>query len=191
MGKADPDTVFCQDAGASAQPVPSTGIYLEHCKEVSFGLYGSLEVTPQIEEAKRRRTSETKHGRIAMLATMGCFTPVICGNVPGYLSYTAKLKIADVPDGLSSYAPVISAGKAYHEQLSVAEITMSVFEPSSMYVKCDPRHGKYMACCIMYRGAVVPKDVNAAAATIKTKRTIQFWQGGDLIKDEARLLRPS
>ena len=44
------------------------------------------------------------------------------------------------------------AEKAYHEQLSVAEITMSVFEPASMMVKCDPRHGKYMACCMMYRG---------------------------------------
>ncbi len=34
--------------------------------------------------------------------------------------------------------------------------------------------GKYMACCMLYRGDVVPKDVNAAIATIKTKRTIQF-----------------
>ncbi|CAE8643185.1 unnamed protein product [Polarella glacialis] len=75
---------------------------------------------------------------------------------------------------LSSYAPIISAEKAYHEQLSVAEITMSVFEPAAMFVKCDPRHGKYMACCMMYRGDVVPKDVNASVATIKTKRTIQF-----------------
>ena len=41
-------------------------------------------------------------------------------------------------------------------------------------VKCDPRHGKYMAVCLLYRGDVVPKDVNAAIATIKTKRTIQF-----------------
>ena len=56
----------------------------------------------------------------------------------------------------------------------VAEITMSVFEPAAMFVKCDPRHGKYMACCMMYRGDVVPKDVNASVATIKTKRTIQF-----------------
>merc|ERR1712138_299394 len=32
----------------------------------------------------------------------------------------------------------------------------------------------YMACCMLYRGDVVPKDVNAAIATIKTKRTIQF-----------------
>ncbi|KAE8671493.1 Tubulin alpha chain [Hibiscus syriacus] len=68
----------------------------------------------------------------------------------------------------------ISAEKAYHEQLSVAEITNSAFKPSSMMAKCDPRHGKYMACCLMYRGDVVPKDVNAAVATIKTKSTIQF-----------------
>ncbi|KAL1085647.1 hypothetical protein V6Z11_D08G064200 [Gossypium hirsutum] len=75
---------------------------------------------------------------------------------------------------LSSYAPVISAEKAYHEQLSVAEITSSAFEPASMMAKCNPRHRKYMACCLMYRGDVVPKDVNAALATIKTKMTIQF-----------------
>merc|ERR1712219_21893 len=75
---------------------------------------------------------------------------------------------------LSSFAPVISAEKAYHEQLSVAEITSACFEPASMMAKCDPRHGKYMATCLMFRGDVVPKDVNAAVATIKTKRTIQF-----------------
>ena len=54
------------------------------------------------------------------------------------------------------------------------EITNACFEPANQMVKCDPRHGKYMACCMLYRGDVVPKDVNAAIATIKTKRTIQF-----------------
>ena len=51
---------------------------------------------------------------------------------------------------------------------------MSVFEPAALMVRCDPRHGKYMACCLMLRGDVVPKNVNAAIATIKTKHTIQF-----------------
>ena len=75
---------------------------------------------------------------------------------------------------LLAYAPVISAEIAYHERLTVAEITNSVFEPLNQMVKCDPRHGKYMACCMMYRGDVVPKDVNAAISTIKLKRTIRF-----------------
>jgi len=75
---------------------------------------------------------------------------------------------------LTSYAPLISAEKALHEKNSVAELTSDVFEPTNMMTKCDPRHGKYMACLLMYRGDVVPKDVNAAVAAIKTKRTIQF-----------------
>ena len=75
---------------------------------------------------------------------------------------------------LVSYAPIISAEKAFHEQLSVSEMTTSCFEPANQMVVCDPRHGKYMACCLLYRGDVVPKDVNAAIAMIKTRRTIQF-----------------
>ena len=41
-------------------------------------------------------------------------------------------------------------------------------------MKCDPHHGKYMAFCLLYHGNVIPKDVNAVIATIKTKHSIQF-----------------
>ena len=73
-----------------------------------------------------------------------------------------------------TYAPIVSADKAVHEQFSVAELTSSCFEASNQMVKCDPRLGKYMACCLLYRGDVVPKDVNNAIAAIKGKRSIQF-----------------
>ena len=42
-------------------------------------------------------------------------------------------------------------------------------------VKCDPRHGKYMACCMLYRGVVVPKDVNAAIPSIKEEYSVFYW----------------
>merc|ERR1712137_771820 len=75
---------------------------------------------------------------------------------------------------LCSYAPVISAEKAYHERFTVPELTNAAFEPSNFMAKCDPRHGKYMACCLMYRGDIVTADVTAAVTSIKQKTTIQF-----------------
>ncbi len=75
---------------------------------------------------------------------------------------------------LVTYAPVVSQEKAYHEAFTVAEITSACFEPNNQMVKCDPRHGKYMSCCLLYRGDVVAKDATSAISSIKAKRTIQF-----------------
>ncbi len=119
-----------------------------------------------------------------------------------------------------TYAPIVSAEKAFHEKSTVEEITTACFEPGNQVsknnfygyrfkkldhftkyrnlylldkwssfmeqwlqdfmeltfqlVKCDPRNGKYMAICLLYRGDVVPRDVNAAIAKLKKQRTIQF-----------------
>lgn len=48
------------------------------------------------------------------------------------------------------------------------------FEATNQMVKCNQSSGKYMSICLLYRGDVVPKDVNAAIAKIKTKKTIKF-----------------
>ncbi|OON15001.1 hypothetical protein X801_09200 [Opisthorchis viverrini] len=36
-----------------------------------------------------------------------------------------------------------------------------------------PKFGQFHACCLLYRGDVVPKDVNAAITKIKTQKTVQ------------------
>eukprot|EP00435_Cladocopium_sp_Y103_P029682 s1157_g7.t1 len=63
-----------------------------------------------VETFKRRRSVELKHGRIAMLATMGYITPEIAGKFPGYLSPSAGLKFADVPNGLAAISKVPAGG---------------------------------------------------------------------------------
>eukprot|EP00435_Cladocopium_sp_Y103_P010017 s395_g2.t1 len=64
-----------------------------------------------VENFKRRRQTELKHGRISMLATMGYITPEITGKFPGYLSPSAGLKFADVPNGLAAISKVPAAGQ--------------------------------------------------------------------------------
>ncbi|ELK07759.1 Tubulin alpha-1 chain [Pteropus alecto] len=79
---------------------------------------------------------------------------------------------------LATYAPVISAEKSYYEQLSVAEITN--VELANQIVKCDSHHNKYMACCLLYYGDVVPKDVNAALPPSRPSVPSSMWTGTPL-----------
>ncbi|KAG8234061.1 hypothetical protein J437_LFUL013557 [Ladona fulva] len=72
---------------------------------------------------------------------------------------------------IPNYAPL--SFKSYHEP-SVTEITNTCFEATNQMVKCNSNGGKYMACCMLYRGDVVAKDVNEAIGKIKTSRSIQF-----------------
>lgn len=75
---------------------------------------------------------------------------------------------------LSSYAPIISAHKATHETMSVNDITTAAFDSANMMAKCDPRRGKYMACCLMYRGDVTPKDMTQAISHMRSKASVRF-----------------
>ena len=57
-------------------------------------------------------------------------------------------------------------------------------------VKKGPCLDVLLVCGLMHRGGVVPKDVNAAVATLKTKRAVQFvdWSPTGFKRGIARLL---
>jgi tubulin alpha len=75
---------------------------------------------------------------------------------------------------LSSYAPLMSKEEMTCDSLTTSDITNSCFETSNMMAKCDPRLGKYIACCLMYRGDVLNKEVQDSIKTIKSKSSVQF-----------------
>ncbi|KAI9592679.1 alpha tubulin 6 [Syncephalis fuscata] len=75
---------------------------------------------------------------------------------------------------LATYAPIISADRVNHEQSNVQDITLACFENKNQMVKCNPDKGKYMACCLLYRGDVVPKDATAAIVKVKGLSTVQL-----------------
>ncbi|CAE7610866.1 FCPA [Symbiodinium natans] len=79
-----------------------------------FGFWDPIGFTADgdVDAFKRRRATELKHGRIAMLATMGYMTPEITGKFPGYLSPSMDIKFADVPNGLAAISKVPVAGWA-------------------------------------------------------------------------------
>ncbi|XP_041764497.1 tubulin alpha chain-like isoform X1 [Anopheles merus] len=75
---------------------------------------------------------------------------------------------------LVTYAPLAPASTARHEQPTTAQLTYECFEPGSQLVKCDPRAGRYMSCCLLYRGNIAPIEINRALLEMRSNRSIQF-----------------
>jgi tubulin alpha len=75
---------------------------------------------------------------------------------------------------MCSYAPMIGTDAANHEDLTVAKITSASFEADNFMIRCDPRFAKYIACTLLYRGDVPPRDVSAAIERVKTARGVTF-----------------
>jgi hypothetical protein len=63
------------------------------------------------EKFARWRAVEIKHGRIAMVATVG-YIAQECLRWPGYLSPSAGVKFADIPNGIKGLAAVPPLGLA-------------------------------------------------------------------------------
>jgi tubulin alpha len=78
---------------------------------------------------------------------------------------------------LASYSPFIPNERDCfnYRPTTVSAITNSLFKSSNFLANCDPRHGKYLACSIAYRGDVTPSEVNASIKSARSNNCeIQF-----------------
>jgi hypothetical protein len=55
------------------------------------------------------RTAELKHGRVAMIASIGYMVPEFF-KWPGYISLSKRIEFAEIPNGLKAFSKVPSAG---------------------------------------------------------------------------------
>jgi len=80
--------------------------------QAPVGFFDPLGFTKDGDETafRRRRSTEIKHGRISMLATMGYITPELTGKWSGFLSPSAGLRFEDIPNGLAAISKVPGAG---------------------------------------------------------------------------------
>ncbi|XP_014252360.1 tubulin alpha chain-like [Cimex lectularius] len=73
-----------------------------------------------------------------------------------------------------SLAPVIGNTVTEKEPSTIPELTGKCFDSSYRLTNCDNEWGKYISCCLMYRGDVTPKDINESLASIKSRKNINF-----------------
>lgn len=73
-----------------------------------------------------------------------------------------------------NHSPIVSVRRAEHEKLSTQELTRSVFEQNSQMISINMTEGKYMSCCLQYRGNVSPNDVSSAVFEIKRRSDVKF-----------------
>lgn len=75
---------------------------------------------------------------------------------------------------IAAYSPIAPIEKKDYHSVATSDLTAQVFQTDHLMMKCDLSGGKYMACCMLYRGDVVAKDINASILTIKQNRKIEF-----------------
>jgi len=110
-------SAFVPTAGRALANVAKTSSAMQMSLDGETGVTGPLGFWDPAgftnagdEEAfNRRRAVEIKHGRIAMLATIGYIVPDLF-RFPGYISPSNNLKFADIPNGLGALKAVPGLG---------------------------------------------------------------------------------
>ncbi|KAL5238445.1 hypothetical protein ACI65C_005855 [Semiaphis heraclei] len=78
---------------------------------------------------------------------------------------------------LLAYAPFTSAQRSSHQRPPIVDLTAACFEPGNQLFKLSDQeydNGKYIACCMLYRGDVVAKDINHAIRHIRETKGLEF-----------------
>merc|ERR1712232_428479 len=75
---------------------------------------------------------------------------------------------------LVGFAPLTSRKSQGFRNLTVAELTQQMFDPRNMMAASDPRHGRYLTACAMFRGKMSTKEVDDQMMNVLNKNSNYF-----------------
>ncbi|VDN15160.1 unnamed protein product [Dibothriocephalus latus] len=97
---------------------------------------------------------------------------ILCGDLT-----TIRTNIVPYPRihfPLANFSPIESPERIEHDTVSTLEITRRVFEKENQLIKVDPSSGMFMACTLLYRGAVSPNQVYSTLSVVKDLKGVTF-----------------
>ncbi|KOB85508.1 hypothetical protein PFDG_00900 [Plasmodium falciparum Dd2] len=72
------------------------------------------------------------------------------------------------------FAPLTSRGSQQYRALTVPELTQQMFDAKNMMCASDPRHGRYLTACAMFRGRMSTKEVDEQMLNVQNKNSSYF-----------------
>jgi tubulin beta len=75
---------------------------------------------------------------------------------------------------LVGFAPLTAYGSKGFRVLTVPELTQQAFDAKNMMCAADPRHGRYLTCAMMFRGAMSSKEVDDQMLQMVNKNSSYF-----------------
>jgi len=106
---------------------------------------------------------------------------VTCGlRFPGQLNGDLrKLAVNLIPFPrlhffMIGFAPLTARSSQTYRDISVAELTTQMFDAKNMMCASDPRHGRYLTACAMFRGRMSTKEVDEQMLNVQNKNSSYF-----------------
>ena len=85
------------------------------------------------------------------------------------------------------FAPLTSRGSQQYRSLTVPELTQQMFDAKNMMAAADPRHGRYLTACALFRGRMSTKEVDEQMLNVQNKNSSYFVE----VRTAARAPAPS
>merc|ERR1712124_209054 len=78
------------------------------------------------------------------------------------------------PFFMNGFAPLTSRGSQQYRALTVPELTQQMFDAKNMMCAADPRHGRYLTACGLFRGRMSTKEVDEQMLNVQNKNSSYF-----------------